>query len=105
MEEFCYYRKILWYTHLKLKNAVRDISFEKINHPPYNPVILDSLLKTVSKEGHQCLGYADDLASITRGRFAGIVLQQSQTALNMMNNCCNKERLSIKAQNTTIVPF
>ena len=67
--------------------------------------LVDDLLQRLSEEGIMCLGYADDLAIVIKGRFARTISDRTQKALNIVNTWCRKEKLSINAQKTQIIPF
>ena len=64
--------------------------------------LVDDLLQRLSEEGVTCLGYADDLAIVIKGRFARKISDRTQKALNIVNTWCRKEKLSINAQKTQI---
>ena len=64
--------------------------------------LADDLLQRLS---FTCLGYADDLAIVIRGRFAGIISERTQMALNIVHDWCMIEKLSVNAKKTQIVPF
>lgn len=68
-------------------------------------ILVDDLLQNLSSADICCLGYADDLAIVVRGRFAGIISERTQLALNIVNNWCKKEHLSINASKTQVVVF
>lgn len=68
-------------------------------------ILVDDLIRKLSAEGFYCLGYADDLAIVVKGKFAGVITEQTQKALNIVNKWCQKEQLSVNAQKTTAVVF
>ena len=49
-------------------------------------VLVDHLLAKLSAEGYDCLGYANDLAIVVRGKYAETIMDRTQSALNMVNN-------------------
>ena len=67
--------------------------------------LVDELLHKLAGKGFTCLGYADDLVIIIRGRFARVISEQTQTALNIVDNWCKQDRLSVNAQKTQVVAF
>ena len=67
--------------------------------------LVDKLLQKLSAEGFYCLGYADDLAIVVKGRFANTISERSQRALKIVDRWCSKEGLSINPLKTTVVTF
>ena len=49
-------------------------------------VLLDELVAKLSAEGYDCLGCADDLAIVVRGRYAETIMDRTQGALNLVND-------------------
>ncbi|CAG9813258.1 unnamed protein product [Phaedon cochleariae] len=68
-------------------------------------ILVDELLKRLTSKGMHCLGYADDVAIIAKGKFAGTVSEHTQTALNIINKWCQEEELTVNPLKTTIVVF
>lgn len=67
--------------------------------------LVDELLVQLTQADFECLGYADDVVIIVKGRFASVVSDRMQQAINITEKWCKKEKLSINAQKTQIIPF
>ena len=52
-----------------------------------------------------CLGYADDIAVVVRGKSLGYVSEKTQRALNIVDQWCRDVGLSINPLKTVVVPF
>lgn len=68
-------------------------------------IVVDSLLDELQEKGFTAQGYADDIAIIIRGKHEGILTSLMQQALNIINNWCVREELSVNPNKTIIVPF
>jgi hypothetical protein len=68
-------------------------------------VVVVSLLVTTNDVGFSTFGYADDIVIIVQGKFARIVRELMQDALNVVVKWAVKEGLNISPHKTAIVPF
>ena len=66
---------------------------------------VDELLWHLNEAGYYSIGFADDIAIITRGKFPSTVSEVLQNELKRLENWCNKTTLSVNPNKTTIVPF
>jgi Reverse transcriptase (RNA-dependent DNA polymerase). len=66
---------------------------------------VDELLWDLNEAVYYSIGFADDIASIIRGKFPSSVSEILQNALNRLENWCNRTKLSVNSNKTTIVPF
>ncbi|GJQ78554.1 hypothetical protein Trydic_g11665 [Trypoxylus dichotomus] len=55
--------------------------------------------------GAHCIGYADDIAIIAKGKFEKILCELIQMSLRITNEWCRAVELSINSSKTTFVPF
>lgn len=58
--------------------------------------LVDELLGELTGNGFYSLGYADDLATVVKGKYAELISERMKTAINTVNNWCNQEELSLK---------
>lgn len=58
-------------------------------------ILMDELLTRLIEEGFSCLGYADDLVIIVRGKFATPTVEPIEVALNITNDWCKRKELGI----------
>lgn len=56
-------------------------------------------------QGFHCLRYVDNLATVVKEKFTGVISKRMQIALNTANNWCNQDRLSINAMKTQTATF
>jgi len=68
-------------------------------------IVMDKLMKILSENGFEVIGYADDLTVMVRGKDEGTLLSRLQTALTLIWDWCKGEGLSINPSKTTIIPF
>lgn len=68
-------------------------------------ILIDGLINRMTNEGFYCLGYADDIAVVVKGRFASVVSERTQRAINIIQNWCVREKLNVNPKKTQIVPF
>lgn len=62
----------------------REVS-KSFKSPRVDGTLLEDIIIILPEENFKCLRYADDIA-IVRGRFAGIISEQIQRALNIVDN-------------------
>jgi hypothetical protein len=67
--------------------------------------LVDRLLAAINDQGFNTCGYADDMVIIIQGKFAYMVRELMQAALNVVDNWTAKEGLSISPHKTVVVPF
>lgn len=68
-------------------------------------LVVDELLNRLTAFGVHCIGYADDIVIIAKGKFEGILCDLIQTSLRITNDWCQSVELSINSAKTVIVPF
>jgi len=68
-------------------------------------LVVDRLLTVTNDLGFSTFGYADDIVIIVQGKFAHIVREIMQEALNVVVKWAVKEGLNISPHKTAIVPF
>ena len=66
---------------------------------------VDELLWDLNEAGYYSIEFADDIAIIIRGKFLSTVSEVLQNALMRLENWCNRTKLSVNPNKTTIVPF
>nr|XP_022902690.1 uncharacterized protein LOC111415306 [Onthophagus taurus] len=62
-------------------------------------------MKRLNLAGFKTVGYADDLTILIRGKYANVLLDRMQEALNLIENWCNKQCLSVNPKKTEMVLF
>ena len=70
--------------------------------PLYWAVLVDELLVKMAKERFYCLGYSDDIAVVVRGKHLDYVSKRTHNALNIVDEWCREEGLSINPRKTVI---
>jgi hypothetical protein len=68
-------------------------------------LVVDRLLTVTNDLGFRTFGYADDIVIIVQGKFANIVRELIQSALNMVAKWAVKDGLNISPHKTAMVPF
>lgn len=68
-------------------------------------LVVNSLLQTLSDEGFEVIGFADDVAVLVRGRFLSTVFDRIQRALRIVERWCRDSGLSVNPSKTSIVLF
>ncbi|XP_049315637.1 uncharacterized protein LOC125779115 [Bactrocera dorsalis] len=68
-------------------------------------LIVDELLELLTSNGIRCLGYADDIVIMARGRFENTLCDIVQRGLNLAKGWCNTVGLNINPAKTTVIPF
>ena len=68
-------------------------------------LIVDDLLKNLTAQGFEIIGFADDIVIIVRGKYDSTIANRMQIALNFVSVWCDKEGLNINPSKTIIVPF
>lgn len=68
-------------------------------------LVVDDLLVKINNTGITCIGYADDLVIISRGKFPNTVGEIMRNALRMVETWCNREGLTVNPAKTTMVAF
>lgn len=63
------------------------------------------MLRALRDAGYETIGYADDIAIITAGKYGSIVSEVMQRALNLVEKWCATEGLSVNPKKTTVVQF
>ena len=66
---------------------------------------VDSLLENITSSGLSCIGYADDVVIIARGKFGNTVSDVMSGALRGVETWCNNAGLSVNPLKTTMVAF
>jgi hypothetical protein len=67
-------------------------------------VVVDHLWE-LNGSGYYTVEYADDIASLTNGKFLQTVSEVLQTALCMVQKWCERINLSINPNKIVIIPF
>ena len=68
-------------------------------------VVVDDLLTSLSSNGYDVQGYADDLVIVVRGKHDEVISNLMQNALTRIWDWCVSSGLSINPSKTVIVPF
>ena len=68
-------------------------------------LIVDELLDRVHFLGIKCLGYADDITIVVRGKFPNTVTDLMGSALKKVEKWCLEVGLSVNPDKTHLVPF
>jgi hypothetical protein len=68
-------------------------------------LVVDRLLTITNDLGFCTYGYADDIVIIVHGKFAHIVREIMQEALNMVVKWAANEGMNISPHKTAVVPF
>ena len=66
---------------------------------------MNDLLDTLTTNGYEVQGYADDTVITIRGHLDAIASHRMQRALNITQQWCRRKGLRINPEKTTIVPF
>ena len=66
---------------------------------------MDELLWGLNEAGYYTIGFTDNIAIIVRGKFPSTVSEVLQNALKRLENWCNRTKLSVNPNKTTIVPL
>lgn len=64
--------------------------------------LVDELIKRLISARFYCLGYADDLVIFVRHKFAGILSEHLQIALNIIDKWGMEEEVTVKPHKTTL---
>lgn len=65
----------------------------------------DELIRSPTTKHFHCLGYADNITIVVRGRFPNVLVETMQIAMNVVDNWCKQERQSANAQKVHVVTF
>ncbi|XP_050311838.1 uncharacterized protein LOC126747328 [Anthonomus grandis grandis] len=68
-------------------------------------LVVDELLEILTNLGFTCIGYADDIVIVVKGRYKGTLYDLIQRSLSITEEWCTSVGLSINSAKTTIVPF
>jgi ribonuclease HI len=68
-------------------------------------MVADSLLRRLNENGFFSIGFADDFAIITRGRFLGVVSGRMQYAMRIVQEWCVENGLSVNPNKTALLLF
>jgi hypothetical protein len=68
-------------------------------------LVIDRLVVATNDLGFSTFGYANNIVLIVQGKFAHIVKELMQGALNVVVKWAVKEGLNISPHKTAIVPF
>lgn len=68
-------------------------------------LVVDELLTRLTNQGLTCIGYADDIVIIAKGKFEGTLYDLIQKGLSTTEEWCTSVGLSINSAKTIIVPF
>ncbi|GJQ86669.1 hypothetical protein Trydic_g7853 [Trypoxylus dichotomus] len=68
-------------------------------------LVVHELLYRLTAFGVHCIGYADDITIIAKGKIEGILCELIQMSLRITNEWCHSVGLSINSSKATIVPF
>ena len=69
---------------------------------------MDELLWDLNEAGYFSIAFADDIAImiiIIRGKFSSTIFEVTQNALKRLEDWCNRTKLSVNPNKTSIVPF
>ena len=66
---------------------------------------VDELLWDLNEVGYYLIGFTDDTAIIIRDKFPSTVSEVLQNAIKRLENWCNRTKLSVNPNRTTIVSF
>jgi hypothetical protein len=91
-------------THITVKTA-RGCPQGGCISPLLWSLVVDGLLNTLENNGHETIGFADDIVIISRGKHEEIIYDRLQDALHSAQTWCSHEGLHINPHKTTIVPF
>lgn len=68
-------------------------------------LVVDELLGILTGGGLHCIGYADDIVIIAKGKFEETLCDLIQGGLNQTKEWCKSVGLSVNPAKTTLVPF
>jgi len=68
-------------------------------------LVVDGLLHDLTNKGIFVQGYADDLVLMVQGKFVNVVADVMNVNLQLVNDWCHGEGLSINPSKTVVVPF
>lgn len=68
-------------------------------------LVVDELLVKLGNQGHNTVGYADDIAIIEHGLFNETVRDRMQEALDIVTQWAENEGLKVSPEKTAIIPF
>lgn len=68
-------------------------------------LVVDELLQILTDEGIMCVGYADDVVVVVRGRCDSTLCELLQHALRLIGDWCGTVGLRLNATKTCVVPF
>lgn len=68
-------------------------------------LVIDSLIKKLNEQGLYALSYADDVAIIIIGFYPNVVFNLMQNALNIVQNWCIEQQLSVNSDKTYAIMF
>lgn len=68
-------------------------------------LVVDSLFGIFTQAGVSCIGYADDVVIVTRGKFINTICDVMNKALRGIEMWCHRVGLSVNPQKTTMVAF
>jgi hypothetical protein len=73
--------------------------------PLLSSLVVDEIIGGLNGNGCYTLGYADDIDILVSGKFPYTVSELLQEVLSMVQQWCERTRLSINPQKMAIVPF
>lgn len=68
-------------------------------------LVVDELLEKITNCGIRCIGYADDIVLIARGKFESTLCEIIQKGLSITRDWCLSVGLNINPNKTTIITF
>lgn len=68
-------------------------------------LVVDNLLESLNNNGFTTFGYADDITITLTGKIESTLCDLMQTALNILENWCNRNFLSVNPAKTELILF
>ena len=68
-------------------------------------LVVDRLLQNLTEQGISCIGYADDVVAVVRGKFDSTLCDLLQNALTIISKWCKSVGLKLNIAKTCIIPF
>jgi hypothetical protein len=68
-------------------------------------LVVDDLLWELNLRSYYTVGYADDIAILINGKFPRTLSEDLQTALQTVQQWCERTKLSINPNKTVVIPF
>jgi hypothetical protein len=68
-------------------------------------LVAEDLLVTLNNQGYYIQGYADDIVILILGKHANMLSELMQSALEIVEGWCLKEKLQVNPSKTSLIPF